>query len=101
MTNCSVYIIYSTSGHYKIGISGQPRKRLKELQRTQGPYKYSLEFYWVCNSRDEASFIEKYLHRAFRKQRVNGEWFELSPGDLIGIGNDAIDMARTAYEASY
>jgi predicted GIY-YIG superfamily endonuclease len=99
MSNCSVYIIYSTSGHYKIGVSNNPKKRVKALRRTQGPYEYSLVYYWVFGSRGEAYHIEQWLHKVFEGQRVNGEWFELSPTDLIFIGNDAIDLASAEYTA--
>lgn len=98
MTNCSVYVVHSTSGHCKIGISEQPKKRIKALQATQGPFEYELIHYWVCGSRKEAAFIERYLHNIFSSCRVNGEWFTLSPADLIFLGGDGIEMARHEYE---
>lgn len=97
---CRVYIIESTSGHYKIGISSDVQRRLKELQKTQGPYLYDIAYYWVCSSRDEARFIEGYLHRAYDHKRVNGEWFELSARDLIDLGHNLIEMARDRYRES-
>lgn len=95
-SKCSVYIIESTSGHYKIGISRNPKNRLKQLKMTQGPYKYSLAFFWWCGSREEARFIESDLHRIHGKRRVNGEWFELTANDLIGIGQ-CFELIRDRY----
>lgn len=92
-----VYIIESTSGHYKIGHSDDPKRRLKELKRTQGPYEYRLIYYRWLSTKDQARYTEQELHRIFATNRVNGEWFSLKAADLIGIG-EGFDLIAEGYE---
>lgn len=94
---CSVYVIHSTSGHYKIGHSDQPKRRLKELKKTQGPYEYRLVYHWVFSGKDEAAYVERYLHRTFRSAKTKGEWFNLSFTDLIDLSN-VVESARADYQ---
>lgn len=56
----------------KIGISGNPSKRLKQLQ-TGCPYK--LTILAVVGSFDYES--EKNLHNRYKDYRLNGEWFRI------------------------
>lgn len=86
MAHHMVYIIHSTSGHYKIGHTTNVKRRLNELKKTKGPYEFSLECSWACSGKNHAVDLEKYLHNEFSRKRVNGEWFSLSVGDLIRIG---------------
>lgn len=69
-----VYILKSAAGLYKIGISEQPYKRCKTLQKTHG---YALEVVNTkeCANRKEALATEKYLHSLHAPYRVEGEWF--------------------------
>ena len=86
MSKCSVYLIHSTSGHYKIGYSTDPQRRLRQLRKTQGPYEYSLVGAIVCDSVEEAREMESDLHEEFSDSRFNGEWFELLPMELVLVG---------------
>ncbi len=72
-----IYLIKSTSGHYKIGQSKNPRRRLIELQKgaTIGPFELDLICYFAVNDMDEA---ENYLHAVYHDSRINGEWFLLN-----------------------
>lgn len=72
----SLYII-KLNGLYKIGISLNPRKRIKGMQLPGVP-----EFVCVvpeCN----AKYLESSLHEYFCDQRVHGEWFDLTEDDLL------------------
>lgn len=65
-----IYVI----GHdtaYKIGFSADPESRVKELQ-TGNDKIITLLFEM---ERKDANFLEKHLHRKFRKHRLSGEWF--------------------------
>lgn len=82
----SVYVIHSTSGHFKIGYSKNPDTRLKQLQKTQGVYEYSLIQVIPFMNLEEARAFESGLHEDYKERRIRGEWFELTPKDLIEIG---------------
>jgi len=61
--------------HIKIGISACVRKRVKELQ-VGNPRKLEEMFSIPFPSRNEAQKAETYLHRKYRRKRVQGEWFK-------------------------
>lgn len=81
-----VYVIESTSGHYKIGYSKNPMRRLKELQKTQGPFQYSFVSITSFETEKFAREAERYLHSLFVNHRVNGEWYKLDAFNLIYLG---------------
>ena len=73
-----VYFIKSgKKGAIKIGKSNRPEKRMAELQ-TGNPYKLYLIAFIHCETEKEAFSLEKKMHRLFRSQKMNGEWFHSS-----------------------
>lgn len=69
-----VYLIRSDEGMYKIGISRNPNKRIAQLQTgNSSPLKLISIF-----ESQNASKIERTLHRRFNYCKVNREWFGLS-----------------------
>lgn len=74
-----IYVVHSTSGHYKIGRSKDPHARFKQLTSTQGPYVYTLVNVLSTYDMFEA---EADYHRMFEHKRVRGEWFELTEEEL-------------------
>jgi hypothetical protein len=67
-----VYFIGYPNGSVKIGVSGDPRRRLADLQRsTPEP----LELLAVAQG-DHA--VEALLHKVFAPDHVRGEWFRRS-----------------------
>jgi len=66
---------------YKIGISNDPHRRIKQLQ-SKCPIPLKLIF---TNFGHDYEFAEKYLHSHFRHQRIKGEWFKLSAEDILQI----------------
>jgi hypothetical protein len=70
-----VYLIFSEeTGIYKVGVSKNPSKRLKQLQTGNSEklvlkYKYESEYY---------NLIEKYFHSMYTPQKKEGEWFEFT-----------------------
>ncbi len=69
-----VYFITQNNKFVKVGVSGNPAARIKELQ-TGNPNKLVL---WFCIGGGQAE--EQYLHRILSCVRTRGEWFELTSG---------------------
>lgn len=105
-----VYLIYCSGINlYKIGISVNPKKRIKQLQ-TGTPYELSLiEIFDTIY----ASKIEKIFHNTLKSKKapenfnfdfklLEGEWFNLSLEDVwnfskscIHIENMIIDLKKS------
>jgi hypothetical protein len=66
-----VYLIKMDS-HYKIGISKNPKRRLKAFSTMP----QQLEVILTAKVNDYAR-IEEELHEKYKEKRVRGEWFEL------------------------
>lgn len=68
-----VYVIGGKHPPYKVGVcaGGTVQGRLKSLQ-TGSSVKLSVLKVWKCSKAYE---VEKIIHRALSKFRVNGEWF--------------------------
>ena len=72
-----IYLIQkNTESIYKIGISNNPLKRLKQLQTGNSSRLHLIKVFPVVNARA----IEKRLHRLlmFHRCSPSGEWFMLS-----------------------
>lgn len=78
-----VYIIQDVdiSGYYKIGRTKNPTQRMGTFG-VQLPFKTEIVRVIPCA---ESSKVETYLHKHLATKRVNGEWFDLSPRDLIWV----------------
>lgn len=86
-----VYLIYCKFMNlYKIGISINPEKRIKQLQ-TGTPYELSI----IAVYESKCPFkVEKILHNTFLSKKtpdnfkydfewLNGEWFNLTTQDVV------------------
>lgn len=74
-----VYLLQQVNGaHYKIGHTKDPESRNKTFG-IQLPF--AVEFICLIKSED-MTMLEAELHQRFAEQRVNGEWFALSPEDI-------------------
>lgn len=67
-------IFSEENGFYKVGVSKNPTKRVKQLQTGNGEKlilknKYESEYY---------SQIEKYFHSMYSPEKKQGEWFNFS-----------------------
>lgn len=72
-----VYLIQSEHG-YKIGRSNNPDNRFKAFE-TKLPFDVEL----ICvHKTDDMIALERRLHDRFADKRLNGEWFDLSEGDV-------------------
>ena len=76
-----VYLIQSLeSGYYKIGVSNNPQKRIKQLQ-TGNPTVLRLIYTFESEYSHQ---IESFFHKRFSYCRKEGEWFDL---DIINEVN--------------
>lgn len=78
-----VYLIKNSYGHYKIGVSGRPDRRLKEIINSSGLHAVIIQVYSPTQS--PALLIEKNLHTKFFKNRLYGEWFEFKDDNIAEI----------------
>ena len=94
-----IYIISDNNGYMKIGVSKNPKIRLKQLQ-TGHPTKLEIlfteEFY--CK-RSHLLKIDTLIHKKVKTiaQKVKGEWFKISLEKLQQI-KDIIVIYRIHYE---
>ena len=98
-----IYLIHcKVINLYKIGISINPRKRLKQLQ-TGTPYELSILY---LHESECAYKIEKILHNKFASKKVAenfrfdferliGEWFELSTKDVLSFEDNCKKIEET------
>lgn len=82
--------IFEAGGYFKIGISADPSKRMKELQ-TGSPAKLRTVF---TVKLDNVKTVEHQLHRTFATKRVVGEWFTLDEADI----QTAIEMCQKSFD---
>lgn len=77
-----VYLIQSLEeGYYKIGVSTNPKKRLKQLQTGNSSELKLIDSY----SSEYADKIEKSLHNFLGANKKEGEWFDLSLLDALSF----------------
>lgn len=71
-----LYLMQSTTEHYKIGVSANPHKRLRQLNSfpTILPLDIRLIYAFRC---ENAFLAEKQLHQECKTKRYKGEWFSL------------------------
>lgn len=75
----SVYLLQSENGLYKIGVSKNPTKRVRQLQTGNGEKIRLVHTY----STNIPFLLEKTLKNLFDVDHVNGEWFKLSLEDEL------------------
>ena len=74
-TRC-IYIIKAESGPVKIGIAGNVRTRLGQLQNASA---YPLEVIYAAQVGRDAEPLERRVHRVLEAERMAGEWFNVMP----------------------
>lgn len=76
-----VYLLYSESGLYKIGVSNDVEKRMSTLKTGSGYPIMCLAYY---KTKDKPTTVERILHKLFDEFRVQGEWFDF-PKDRFSL----------------
>jgi hypothetical protein len=84
-----VYLLQDEQAATKIGISGDPRGRIASLQ-TGHPEPLRLVKAIRFRTAANARAVERDLHIHFERQRMNGEWFDLSDRQV----RRAVTLAR-------
>jgi len=77
-----IYLIKAAAGLTKIGWSNDPESRCKDMQ-VGSPVK--LELIATSPFCFGSKRLEKFLHRRFTHNRVNGEWFALTDKDIESV----------------
>lgn len=70
-----IYLITNNLNQYKIGISKNPKRRIKELQTGNDSNLFIVNQY---KSEKYYKKIEKALHNTYKHCNVLNEWFELT-----------------------
>jgi len=79
MSKQLLYVMKNEFGLFKIGISNNPNRRVKELSNTSG---VPCEIVKVFDTYNTPAFtVEQSLHKHFTDTRKAGEWF--SDVDLV------------------
>ena len=88
-----IYLIHQTgSDAYKIGVSADPKARLRSLQ-TGNPSKLTLIH--VKEVSDQYSVLtEQAIHKALAFLRLEGEWFYIPPA-VFGV--DFLERLKTSF----
>lgn len=73
-----IYLLQSSTGAYKIGRTKNPDNRLATFGVL---LPFEVEYACLIATEDMHS-LERSLHGMFASQRINGEWFALSPADV-------------------
>lgn len=92
-----VYVIKNEIGDFKIGITNDVNKRLKQLQCGNSG-KLEIVFKWFTF---DAEGIEKNSHARFSKYRLNGEWFDgskLNPNTIKTYIENGCNLNETIVE---
>lgn len=78
-----VYVLGSRkSGYFKIGASKNPSSRLAHFRSKELPFDLQIVHQVLADDKFEA---ERRLHKMFRGNRTNGEWFKLNERDISRI----------------
>lgn len=76
-----VYIVGpNRNGPLKVGISANPRDRVRELQ-VGNPEKLNLYWVYPCGA---GAIYERIVHRILGARRLVGEWFSVSVETAVG-----------------
>lgn len=75
-----IYLVHATgTNRYKIGLAADISKRMSQLSK-QSAFPLALI---TSHPSDDMPRDEEHWHKFFEKQRVHGEWFELSDEQVL------------------
>ena len=86
-----VYLLQSPRSMYKIGRTGDVKKRLLAIKR-EYPIKIRLIHSFYC---DDSVKVESYLHMMFYEQQLQGDWFRLSDEQVEWI--KTVDQEKASH----
>tara|TARA_R100001460_G_scaffold46103_1_gene83529 strand:+ start:35 stop:376 length:342 start_codon:yes stop_codon:yes gene_type:complete len=93
LQNQAIYIIKNVNtSYYKIGISKNIHRRLRQLELQSGCKLQLTDWYLLdTNNPLKAKDIEQKLHSKYKKFNVIGEWFNLE-NNIDDLLNDFITL---------
>lgn len=95
-----VYGFEALNGYVKIGVSMDPARRMRELEKYPRYFGdqtsvLKLVYLFQMKDSDQAYNLENLLHSYFAEFRQRGEWFDIKPEDLGRIMSFAISFTKT------
>lgn len=75
-----VYIGYDLSGGFKIGMTNDWQRRMKQIQNMNPTFSIM-----VLIPHDKPAVLEAILHQKYASKRIVSEWFSLSAEDIFEI----------------
>lgn len=90
-----VYVMHKKEGgtnYWKIGISNNPKNRLKTIQT--GSHN-TVRLHHVSDVCSNARDVESSLHRIYKKERLQGEWFSLTDVQVVQVVDYIHKKAKT------
>lgn len=79
--NPSMLYLMECGGHYKIGVTKDIDRRVKELDKRPFPIKVVA----VSEPFEDAYIAEKGYHEQYGEYRLNGEWFDIPEKFIYGL----------------
>ena len=94
-----LYVIFNKNTLlYKIGVTNNIKNRFAQLKNHSGcDLHLVFEVWFECMYDEKNTIAEKYLHNYFKDKRRSGEWFNLSPRDLVQIRRWADEVLEIYY----
>lgn len=86
-----IYVIGSTEKPYKIGITGNLKQRLKNIQ-TGHPKKLKIHYKEEIPD-SQVRLLEQNIHRVIKRYQSHGEWFDIDLEQAIA----EVKYARIRY----
>lgn len=87
-----VYVVESDTGHFKIGRTVNPNDRAKTFG-VKLPVE--IKFLVLIETGDHV-LLESVFHKQYKHKRGNGEWFDLTPTDLMFLSNFPGNVLKAA-----
>lgn len=93
--DCKKVYVFEYIGKYKIGVTINTEKRLKQLSCGCPQIKCIYESCSISNAFE----VEKFLHNHYEKYCIGGEWFSFV--DINEIKNIVAELGKTQHEKVY
>lgn len=102
MSEVSYVYVIAVAGRdlVKIGRSNDPVKRLAGLQ-TACPFPLEMICIHALPSRKAAADVERDIHRAYRGDHANGEWFNVPPAAAAFVVEENVETWKCFFIPGY
>lgn len=91
----SVYVIQAEDGAVKVGVSGKPESRIKNIQKASGR---KIENIWFSPKCSNAFEIESEAKKHFQRSNMNGEWYSCKYQEMLEfVKSKYFQLAKLEY----